>query len=95
MVMYQATTLVKVPSLTTPGLLSCGVGIERSSVAWSRSSCRPRSAEVWNTVKTVATEIQSPKFTEIKLICVAFQLGTHLQWPTPTEISSFFQSEDD
>jgi len=33
--------------------------------------------------------------TEIKSICVAFQVGTHFQWPTPTEIFRFFQFEDD
>ena len=32
------------------------------------------------TVGAVAIEIQSPKFTGIKL--VAFQLSAHLQWPT-------------
>jgi len=47
------------------------------------------------TVKTVAAEIQSPKFTEIKSICVAFQLSADLQRPTPTEISNFFQSKND
>ena len=34
------------------------------------------------TVKTVATEIQSPKLTEFKSVYVTFQVGAHFQQPT-------------
>ena len=34
------------------------------------------------TVKTIATEVQSPKFTEIKAVYVAFQPDAPFQWPT-------------
>ena len=47
------------------------------------------------TVETVPTEIHSPKFTEIKSLFVAFQVGVRFQWPIPAEIVSFFQSEND
>ena len=32
-----------------------------------------------STVENIPTEIHSPKFTEIKSIYVAFQVGTHFQ----------------
>ena len=38
-------------------------------------------------------EIQPPKFTENELICVAFQVSSHFQWPTPTEIYQLFFSQ--
>ena len=41
-----------------------------------------------NTVKTVPTEIQSPKSAEIKSVYVAFHVHTQLQRPVPTEIYS-------
>jgi hypothetical protein len=46
------------------------------------------------TVKTIATEIQSPIFTEIKAVYVALQLGAHFQWPALAGISSPVQSEN-
>ena len=47
------------------------------------------------TVRTVATEIQPPKSTEIKSIYVAFQMDTHFQLHKLTEIFSSIQSFDD
>ena len=44
------------------------------------------------TVKTVATEIQSPKLTEFKSIYVAFQVGARPQQPVLTGIFSSIQS---
>ena len=38
------------------------------------------------TVKNIATEIQVPKSAGVWLICVAFQVSAHVQWPAPTEI---------
>ena len=39
MIVSGATTLTKVPSLTIPETLRCGVGIKPSSVTENRSSC--------------------------------------------------------
>ena len=47
---------------------------------------------VRDTVKTVVTEIQSPKLTEFKSIYVAFQVGARFQQPVLTEIFSSIQS---
>ena len=47
------------------------------------------------TVRTVATEIQPPKSTEIKLIHVAFQMDTHFQSHKLTEFFSSIQLFDD
>ena len=44
------------------------------------------------TVKTIATEIQSPKLTEFKSVYVAFQVGARFQQPALTEISGSIQS---
>ena len=41
------------------------------------------------TVRTVVTEIQPPKSTEIKSIHVAFQTDTHFQ---PRKLTEFFSS---
>ena len=38
-----------------------------------------RYREKTSTVKNIQTEIHSPKFTEIKSIYVAFQVGAHFQ----------------
>ena len=51
---------------------------------------RPRCPTV--TVRTVPTEIQLPKSTEIKSIHVAFQTDEHFQSPRSTEIFSSIQS---
>lgn len=39
----------------------------------------------WFTVKPIATEIQSPKLTETKLIYIAFQVSARFQCPTLTD----------
>ena len=44
------------------------------------------------TVKTVATEIPSPKLTEFKSVYVAFQVGARFQQLALTEISGSIQS---
>ena len=49
-------------------------------------------AETPSTVKTVPTEIQSPKSAEIKSVYVAFHVHAQLQRPVPTEIYSPVQS---
>ena len=57
----------------------------------------PESSEasISATVRTVATEIQPPKSTEIKSIHVAFQTDTHFQSLKLTEFFSPIQLFDD
>ena len=54
-------------------------------------ACMTNGMKTSNTVKTVPTEIQSPKLAEIKSVYVAFHVHTQLQQPM-TEIYSLVQS---
>ena len=44
-------------------------------------------------MKNIAAQIQSLKFTEVKSICVAFQVGTYYQWPTLTDFKLVYFSQ--